>query len=290
MGREATGMFKRIDGYYTRKTYGVGDYNARQGTFSSKQFSFDLEQCEAYSYDWWLFVLRVGDVIYFNNAHYSMQTHTHQNMAKNILAAECPEQFGIKVVYVYIREGLHRIGDAIDNIYGEIDTIQSRIANPKSKKATNLKRVQTIKELRAQIVEYRQLKKLIDRQLTKNYKARQRQADSKDIEVKKLELLRQADAHYKSLQPNVVVDLKLRLSKGRCKHILMSYQAFKRLKPKKVNDLYSWIGLDVLTDANPAQVAKDLKQRLLVQFVTERMQGNMYAIKPIVATLKSSSI
>lgn len=129
------GMFRNIDHDYEGRRpsslgLSTGNYVKSRHHYESGRFSFDLTNCEARSYDWWVFVLRVGNVIYVNHASYSMQTSKHQDMADNILSAEMPSRHGLKVQYVCYREGLQDLRGAINNMRHEIDQLVTAIHNP----------------------------------------------------------------------------------------------------------------------------------------------------------------
>jgi len=138
----------------------TGRYVQRDNEFKSMRFTFNLNTCEAYSYDWWLFVKRVDHTIYFNNASYSMETSKHQEMAMNILALEQPKKHGLKVKTVYIKEGLNHLDRAIINRLHEIETLKAKIAAPRTHKKTNAWRVERIKEVEKDIAEIKEMQKL----------------------------------------------------------------------------------------------------------------------------------
>jgi len=148
---------------FGKETIPVGSYCKRDHEFKSSQFAFDMNTCSAYSYDWWQFVKRVGNTIYFNNARYSMQTDLHQNMAWNILICERPELYGIKVKTVYYREGLNHLDSAIRNLEYQIKELKEAIARPRSRKKTNADRIKRIESLKAEIKEVIELIKVFNK-------------------------------------------------------------------------------------------------------------------------------
>lgn len=157
----------------------TGKYCRRDNQFKSKRYYFDLDTCEAYSYNWWQFVIKIGNTIYFNDPSYSMQTHLHQTMAKNVLLWEGvgtnyehknPLFKGIKIVYVYYREGLNHLDNAISNMYYEIRCIKEAMANPRSLKRKNKERVKEIARLEKRIKRTRKFMVRVNRQKTVNEK------------------------------------------------------------------------------------------------------------------------
>lgn len=163
------GMFSNY--YYGRKTE-IGSFVKSRNSYESKQFKFDLDTCEAYSYDWWLFCIKIDDVIYFNDSSYSMQTSQHQRMAQNILKSAGAKEHGYKIEYVYFKEGLNHLNNSISNMEFEIHQLEEKIKSPRTRKATNQDRKQRIKFLQKRIKEAQDLKKIIDSQLEKNAEIR----------------------------------------------------------------------------------------------------------------------
>lgn len=153
---------------YQWAEFSMGTYVKRDRVYKTERFEFDLDLCTAYSYEWWMFVIRVGNTIYVNAARYSMQTDAHQHMAKNIIECSEPERHGLKVVSVYYREGLNHLDTAIRNMRFEITQLTQAIAKPRSRKATNANRRERIKDLKARIVETKKLMRIIDKQITRN--------------------------------------------------------------------------------------------------------------------------
>ncbi len=171
------------------KSESVGTYIHSRNSFESKQFKFNLNTCEAVSYDWWVFVLKVGNTIYFNDASYSMQTSGHQYMARNILKNEMPERFGIKVKNVYIREGLNKLDLAIKNREFRIEQLREAIASPRSWKSTNHKRREEIKTLEATIKEYKRLMPIFNSQIASNQAKLESISDIQTAESRKKTLI-----------------------------------------------------------------------------------------------------
>lgn len=130
-----------------------GSYKVRSHKYESGQFEFDLTTCEAWSYGWWQFVQRVGNTIYFNDSSYSSQTDLHQAMAKNILLCEAPEEFGLRVKYVYVREGLNNMNRAIENQKYEIRKLEEKISNPRSQKKLLKYRLSELKRLKRKLLD-----------------------------------------------------------------------------------------------------------------------------------------
>lgn len=155
-----------------RNQYSVGAYIQRDHKFKTKQFEFDALTCEATSYGWWVFVLKIGDTIYFNNARYSMQTDKHQDMASNILENSDIKSHGLKQKTLFIKEGLNHLNQAIKNRVFEITKLKLAIAKPRSWKSTNAWRKLQIKSLRAEIALYYKLLPKFEEQLSLNGRLR----------------------------------------------------------------------------------------------------------------------
>ena len=140
----------------------TGAYKKKLNQYKTNTFEFNLNNCTAFSYNWWQFVFKYQDTIYFNNAHYSMQTYGHQRMAQNILELENAEAHGYKIKYVYVKMGLNNIDREIGNKLNDIRCIQDKMNNPNSRKKTNIDRVSSIENIRDQIVKLQELQKIYE--------------------------------------------------------------------------------------------------------------------------------
>jgi hypothetical protein len=178
------GLFNKYD--YFRK-FNVGTYVRKTHHFMSRQFRFDLSNCEARSYDWWVFVLRIGDTVYFNNISYSMQTRGHQNMAWNILSCELVGS-GLKVKTLYIKEGFQDLNGAHIRMAQEIAVLRTAIARPRSRKKANKRRYENIESLEKRMVEIRKLEPSFTETIYNNSLARAIAEDAYNIELQQRRL------------------------------------------------------------------------------------------------------
>ena len=64
----------------------------RSGLYKASNVSFDPVKIEALSYDWWVFVSRIGKLTVFNDYRYSLSTSKHQSKVRALLS-----DLGIKI-------------------------------------------------------------------------------------------------------------------------------------------------------------------------------------------------
>ena len=57
----------------------------RSGLYKASNVSFDPVKIEALSYDWWVFVSRIGKLTVFNDYRYSVSTAKHQRKVQQLM-------------------------------------------------------------------------------------------------------------------------------------------------------------------------------------------------------------
>lgn len=131
-------------------------YYKRSGMYKASNVSFNPETYEAYSYDWWLFVCKIGDCIVFNNYNYSNTTSKHQSKLRSLL-----DELGIKITCtIESPKGLQDLQSTIDYYEVVIANLHAAIDKPRSHKSTNLKRQKQVQHYQQKIEEVNQLIKL----------------------------------------------------------------------------------------------------------------------------------
>jgi hypothetical protein len=263
----------------------VGNYIISDNCFRTDQFHFDMDTCEATSYAWWTFVLRVGNTIYFNDASYSMQTRQHQTMAWNIIQAECPERHGIKVKTVDIRAGLNHLSREIDNCQTAIKELQEKIASPRSRKDANKKRLAYIAELKAEIEELKRLKPIFDKQIELNKEIKAQAVRVRLSEKHKQELVRVMRKKSEKrivLKPTSYVAITTVPDNGMGFYFVYSVYDFSKLNiAERFSDDITGL---IPVEGNSLEESKqNLETKCNADYVTERMLGNVDAVKYEVA-------
>ena len=151
-------------------------YYKRLKEYKASNVSLTIEpKLKAYSYGWWLFVVRYKGLVIFNNTTYSSSTSRHQRKVRRVL-----DDLNIKIdiqlnntrrsfgksygfyapeppsdgdyVKAAIKDEIIRIGLINKNL---ADLIQK----PRTRKSTNKKRAQQIEENKNQI---KKLKKVLE--------------------------------------------------------------------------------------------------------------------------------
>ena len=146
-------------------------YYKRLKEYKASNVSLTVEpRLEAYSYGWWLFVVKYKGLVIFNNTYYSSSTNGHQAKVRGVLS-----NLNIKIdielnntlnSFGEFRENRPQDGDfvkaAIENEIENIELINKNLADlikkPRTRKTTNEKRAQQIKENKTQI---QKLKKVL---------------------------------------------------------------------------------------------------------------------------------
>lgn len=111
--------------------------------FKGTNVVFSLETQEAYSYNWWRFVERIGPYLVFNTYNYSATTNKHQWSLKSLLCAlDLTIDFKIEAP-----DGLQSLESATRHYQREIEKLEAAIAVKGSHKAKNEQRRAQITKL-----------------------------------------------------------------------------------------------------------------------------------------------
>jgi len=146
-------------------------YYTRLKEYKASNVSLTVEpKLEAYSYAWWLFVVRYKGLVIFNNSNYSNSTNGHQSKVRDVLY-DLNIKIDIELNNTFKSLGRfkeHRpfdgdfvkaaIEDEIENIERINKNLADLIKKPRTRKSTNEKRAQQIKENKTQI---QKLKKVL---------------------------------------------------------------------------------------------------------------------------------
>ena len=146
-------------------------YYKKLKEYKASNVSLTVEpKLEAYSYSWWLFLPKYKGLVIFNNTNYSSSTCKHQSKVRDVL-----NELGIKID-IELNNTLNSFGEfrehrtfdgdyvkaAIENEIENIELINKNLADlikkPRTRKTTNEKRAQQIKENKTQI---QKLKKVL---------------------------------------------------------------------------------------------------------------------------------
>ena len=147
-------------------------YYKRLKEYKASNVSLTIEpKLEGYSYAWWLFVVRYKGLVIFNNTNYSSSTCKHQSKVRGVLS-----NLNIKID-IELNNTLKSFGEfkehrpsdgdfvkaAIEDEIEKIELINKTLADlikkPRTRKSTNEKRAQQIKENKTQI---QKLKKVLE--------------------------------------------------------------------------------------------------------------------------------
>ena len=121
-----------------RKKIAGMQYYVRSNQFRASNVYYDVDAEQAYSYDWWCFVKRIGGVLVFNQYYYSASTRRHQSKVALLL-----EELGLEYVTIETSETLaydHALEDAITDLRRGIRLLETAISKPRSHKTTNERR------------------------------------------------------------------------------------------------------------------------------------------------------
>ena len=153
-------------------------YYKRLKEYKASNVSLTVEpKLEAYSYGWWLFVVRYKGLVIFNDTNYSNPTCKHQSKVRGVLddlgieidielnhTVKTLGQYGPPTMYKgenspsdgdYVKAAIE---DEIENIELINKNLADLIKKPRTRKSTNEKRAQQIKENKNQI---KKLKKVL---------------------------------------------------------------------------------------------------------------------------------
>ena len=104
----------------------------------------DLENVEAFSYDWWKYLTKINGLVIFNHTNYSMSTCKHQSDCLKLL------RYDYDIKFRYTTKSLSNIKEAvIDEVHNRllrVRELERLIDNPRTRKSTNVKRAIEITE------------------------------------------------------------------------------------------------------------------------------------------------
>jgi len=131
-------------------------YLKNTNMLKSSNFEMDLTTLKARSYGWWLFCTKVNGKVIFNHTTYSQTTCKHQGKALQVL----DYKYDLKLRFT--RKSLSDLPAAFESeIVGAKNAITQLIADikkPRTQKAKNEERKQTISQLIQHIDKVRKFK------------------------------------------------------------------------------------------------------------------------------------
>jgi hypothetical protein len=96
----------------------------RTGIYKGSNVTFDPNTLKAHSYNWWLFVAKIGGKVVFNNYSYSVSTSKHQSKVRGIMS-----KLGINIdLFVEAPEGLDNLDNSLGYMRRRIDTLLGEIS------------------------------------------------------------------------------------------------------------------------------------------------------------------
>lgn len=142
-------------------------YSKKRSRYEISNCHFDPISLRAVSYNWWLFVAKIGGKLVFNSFTYSNTTTKHQSKVKSLL-----RQLGIAIdTHIEAPQGLNNLDSSIKYYENQIQLLELQIAKPRSQQAKNLERQNQIEFYESKIKEVQELvradAKLILKQSTK---------------------------------------------------------------------------------------------------------------------------
>ena len=121
-------------------------YFKRTNMYKLSNVTFNPENNESLSYDWWCFTKMIGGKLVFNNYNYSPSTIKHQYKVRALL-----HDLGIKIdLEVAVPKGLQwhdSSKDVSDHYASLIKDIETLIAKPRSQARKNIERKIEIAQL-----------------------------------------------------------------------------------------------------------------------------------------------
>jgi curved DNA-binding protein CbpA len=131
-------------------------YLKTTNTIKSSNFSMNLTTLDAYSYDWWMFCTKLNGKIIINQTMYSSSTLKHQSKVMQVL----DYKYDLKLNYT--RKSLVNLdlafSDEVDGSKRAIEILISDIKKPRSHKAKNKERKESIGNLISHIGHVRSFK------------------------------------------------------------------------------------------------------------------------------------
>lgn len=120
-------------------------YLKRANAIKSSNFYMELDTLKAYSYNWWLFCTTVNGKVIFNNTTYSATTCKHQGKALAVLDYET--DLTLRRTTKNLTDLPIALDNEIDNTKYEISQLIATIKKPRTHKAKNDERRESIKQL-----------------------------------------------------------------------------------------------------------------------------------------------
>ena len=132
-------------------------YLKRTNELKSSNFRMDLTTLDAYSYDWWLFVRKVNGKVIINDCTYSATTNRHQSKAKTIL--DYKYDLKLRFTRKSLSSLVYSLDDEVRLAKLTIKSLIRDIKKPRTQKAKNETRKESIKELLKHIANVRSIKR-----------------------------------------------------------------------------------------------------------------------------------
>lgn len=99
-------------------------------TNSTGSNTFDPERCEARSFRWWPYIMKIKGKIVFNSYRYSSMTSKHQSDGRSLL-----KRLGLKITYtISAPKGLTDLDSAKRHAEYHIDRLIAELSNPRNRK------------------------------------------------------------------------------------------------------------------------------------------------------------
>jgi len=135
-------------------------YYPRLNVYKASNNFFNPVTCEAYSYNWWRYVERIGNKVIFNNYRYSVSTSKHQTRMQDLLT-----KLGINIdVTVECPRGLQDLESGIKYYNVQIQSLWMDIQKPNTKLSNNIERVNQINLFNEKIAQLKQLIAIRDKE------------------------------------------------------------------------------------------------------------------------------
>jgi curved DNA-binding protein CbpA len=131
-------------------------YLKTTNTIKSSNFSMNLTTLDAYSYDWWMFCTKLNGKIIINQTMYSSSTLKHQSKVMQVLDYKYDLKLNYtmkSLVNLYLA-----FSDEVDGSKRAIEILISDIKKPRSHKAKNKERKESIGNLISHIGHVRSFK------------------------------------------------------------------------------------------------------------------------------------
>lgn len=182
---------------------------------STGNVTFNPTTMEAYSYNWWQFVRKIGKTVIFNDYYYSSSTNAHQWCVKSVL-----KEKKIRYITVSIRDSLHKLNDdTVKGLYQDMFKTELQLGRMRSKWRKN-KAKKSIKSHQKMIdamhklgykltkVEIAQCKKWAIESDTKARSSQRRHKTARPTEEQKAQLADLSPVDFKMNELNDLGELK----------------------------------------------------------------------------------